>query len=198
MRRTIMLAGALTALAVPVAASAEDGTPTSTDRQNAAQECRFERGTTDATREAFRVKYGTNKNGKNAFGKCVSRHARDEAAESKAAKSNAAKDCKAERGDTAESQAAFAAKYGSGKSGKNAFGKCVSQKAHEREQAADAKDEATAEARKSAAKTCDEERGDTAETRAAFRDKYGTNRNKSNAFGKCVSKTAKAQQEAQG
>jgi hypothetical protein len=195
MRRTTMLAGALAALAVPVAASAEDGTPTSTDRQNAAQECRFERGTTDATREAFRVKYGTNKNGKNAFGKCVSRHARDEAAEGDAAKSNAAKDCKAEREADAD---AFAETYGANKNGKNAYGKCVSQKAHEREQAADAKDQATAQARKSAAKTCDEERGETAESRAAFDGRYGTNRNKANAFGKCVSKTAKAQQEAQG
>ena len=39
-----------------------------------------------------------------------------------------------------------------------------------------------------AAKTCKAER--TADP-AAFREKYGTNKNKRNAFGKCVSKTAK-------
>ena len=39
-----------------------------------------------------------------------------------------------------------------------------------------------------AAKTCKAER--TADP-AAFREKYGTNKNKRNAFGKCVSKTTK-------
>jgi hypothetical protein len=195
MRRMTMLVGAVAALAAPTAAQAGDE-PTTTDRQNAAQECRFERGTTDATREAFRVKYGTNKNGKNAFGKCVSRHARDEHSEGKAAKSNASKLCDAERGTTAETQAAFTKKYGTGKNGKNAFGKCVSQKAKEQTEAADDKDEQAAVARKSAAKQCDEERGETAETRAAFRQKYGTNKNGRNAFGKCVSAKAKAQQDA--
>jgi hypothetical protein len=192
MRRITMVAGAVAALAVPVAAQAADE-PTTTDQQNAAQECRFERGTTDATREAFRIKYGTNKNGRNAFGKCVSRHARDEAAEGEAAHSNAAKDCDAERGTTADTQAAFNAKYGTNKNGKNAFGKCVSQKAKAQEESADAQDKAAASARKSAAKTCDEERGDTADSRAAFREKYGTNKNKANAFGKCVSALARAQ-----
>jgi hypothetical protein len=195
MRRITMLAGAVAALAVPVIAQAA-GEPSTTDKQNAAQECRFERGTTDATHEAFRLKYGTNKNGKNAFGKCVSRHARDEQAEGKAAKSNAAKLCDAERGTTAETQAAFEAKYGTTKNGNNAFGKCVSQQAKAQEQAADAQDKTAAAARKSAAKTCDEERGDTAESRTAFREKYGTNKTKSNAFGKCVSALAKAQQES--
>jgi hypothetical protein len=195
MRRMTMLVGAVAALAAPTAAQAGDE-PTTTDRQNAAQECRFRRGTTDATREAFRVKYGTNKNGKNAFGKCVSRHARDEHSEGKAAKSNAAKLCDAERGTTAETQAAFSKKYGTGKNGKNAFGKCVSQKAKEQAEAADAKDEQAAVARKSAAKQCDEERGETADAHVAFRQKYGTNKNGRNAFGKCVSAKAKAQQDA--
>jgi hypothetical protein len=198
MRRIIVMAGALAALAVPAVAGAQSGDqPTSTDKQNAAQECRFERGTTDATREAFRIKYGTNKNGRNAFGKCVSKHARDEHSEGKSAASNAAKDCKAERGDTADSKAAFTAKYGTSKNGNNAFGKCVSQKAKAQQDAADAQDKAAAQTRKNAAKTCDEERGDTAESRAAFKAKWGTNKNKSNAFGKCVSATAKAQQDTQ-
>jgi hypothetical protein len=41
--------------------------------KNAAQECKAERG---ANPDAFKETYGTNKNGKNAFGKCVSRKAR--------------------------------------------------------------------------------------------------------------------------
>jgi hypothetical protein len=44
---------------------------------------------------------------------------------------NAAKECKAERGSDAATQEAFVAKYGSGKSGKNALGKCVSERAKE-------------------------------------------------------------------
>ncbi len=192
MKKLAMLAGALSVLAVPGAVQAQ--TPTGQDKTNAARECRTERGTTDATREAFKARYGTNKNKSNAFGKCVSKRAHDEAAERKAARSNASKQCDAERGETAESRAAFEAKYGTGKTKSNAFGKCVSQKASENEAKSDAADAAAAQARKNAARTCDEERGETAESRAAFKAKYGTNRNKSNAFGKCVSKTAKAQQ----
>lgn len=46
-------------------------------KSNAAKECKAERGTTDASREAFAKKYGTKRsNYKNAFGKCVSQHAK--------------------------------------------------------------------------------------------------------------------------
>jgi hypothetical protein len=44
----------------------------------------------------------------------------------------------------------------------------------------------------SAAKACATERGTTDATLAAFAAKYGTNKNKNNAFGKCVSQTASA------
>ena len=185
--KRLLTAGLLAALlAVPASASAK---PTTTDRTNAAKECRAERGSTAATREAFRVKYGTNASKSNAFGKCVSRRARDEAAERAAAKTNAAKECKAER---AADPAAFSAKYGTSGNGNgngNAYGKCVSGKAKAKEAAADARDAERIAARKSAAKECATER---AADRAAFREKYGTNANKSNAFGKCVSATAKA------
>ena len=60
-------------LALPAQALGE---PTQNDRQNAAQECREERGSTQAELDAFRAKYGTNHNKRNAFGKCVSQHAR--------------------------------------------------------------------------------------------------------------------------
>ena len=189
MKKVAMLVGTLGVLAAPGAVQAQ--TPTGQDKTNAARECRTERGTTDATREAFKARHGTNANKSNAFGKCVSKRAREEAAERKSARSNASKQCDAERGDTAETQAAFAEKYGTTKNDKNAFGKCVSQKAAENKAKADAADAAASAARRNAAKICDEERGETAETRAAFKTKYGTNKNKSNAFGKCVSKKAK-------
>jgi hypothetical protein len=75
MIRTLTLAAILGALALPASAVATDS-PSPADRQNASQECRFERGTTAATREAFATKYGTNRNGRNAFGKCVSKLAK--------------------------------------------------------------------------------------------------------------------------
>ena len=183
--KRLFVACAAMALLAPATATAK---PTQTDKTNAARECKTERGTTAATREAFRVKYGTNANGKNAFGKCVSGRARSEEAQREAARSNAAKECKAER---AADPAAFAAKYGTNANDKNAYGKCVSQKAKAKKQAADARDAAKITARKNAAKECATERASIG--RQAFADKYGTNANKRNAFGKCVSKLARAQ-----
>jgi hypothetical protein len=174
-----LIACAAGALLVAPGASAK---PDKTDRTNAAKECRAERGTTDATREAFRVKYGTNKNGKNAFGKCVSSTSKEEQAESEAAVKNASKECKAERDLDA---VAFSEKYGTNKNGKNALGKCVSSKAKELKAVEDAEDAEEAAERKSAAKECAAERTATGED--AFAAKYGTNANKRNAFGKCVS-----------
>src|SRR4051794_26284869 len=110
MRSTLILAGVAGALFTPAAARA--GTPTPTDRHNAAQECRFERGSTAATREAFAARYGTGASKRNAFGKCVSAKARDEAAEHTDAEASAPQACRAEQGTTKESRAAFALKYG--------------------------------------------------------------------------------------
>jgi hypothetical protein len=190
MKRVIAIGSALAMLAIPAGAAAK---PDHTDRVNAAKECRTERGATDATREAFVAKYGTNGNKRNAFGKCVSRRAKDEAKEGVTAHKSAVTDCKAERDEIGAE--AFAAKYGTGKNGKNALGKCVSTQAKAKEQEADAEDQEQIADRKSAAKTCDEERGTTAESKAAFGEKYGTNDNNRNAFGKCVSQTAKALHE---
>ena len=100
------------------------------------------------------------------------------------AEKNAAKVCKALRGTTAESIAAFKEKYGTNKNKANAFGKCVSAQVKKAEQQ---------EAKENAAKACKAERGTTEQSIDAFKDKYGTNANKANAFGKCVSKLAKAQ-----
>ena len=183
MNRSMILGGILAVLALPGVAHA-DGDPTSADRANAAQECRYERGSTKATREAFAAKYRT-------FGKCVSTRARDESAERKDARSNGAETCKAERGTTAESRRAFEDKYGTNANKKNAYGKCVSQAAKAHQDQADASDRKAADARINAAKRCASERGTTDASRKAFADKYGTNASKANAFGKCVSKKAR-------
>jgi hypothetical protein len=119
---------------------------------------------------AFKLLYGTNANKSNAFGKCVSKLATQNSNN----QSNAAASCRSER--TAD-PAAFAIKYGTGKKHANAFGNCVSQTA---KAAAKAQQEATT----NAAKACWTERKPDP---AAFKAKYGTNANKSNAFGKCVS-----------
>ena len=97
--------------------------------KNAAQECKAERA---ANADLFKQTYGTNKNGKNAFGKCVSGKAAEKKAAMDAADAreiaetkNAAKACAAER---REIEAAFKKQYGTNRNGRNAFGKCVSSK----------------------------------------------------------------------
>jgi hypothetical protein len=90
---------------------------------------------------------------------------------------NATRECKAERGDSAATREAFKTRY-------RTFGKCVSRRA--RDEAAERK-----VAHTNAAKECEAERKDP-----AFEDKYGTNHNKKNAFGKCVSSKAKAKEAA--
>lgn len=120
MKRLLIAGAALTLLAVPATATAK---PTGEDRSNAAQECRDLRGGTDATREAFRVQFGTNANRRNAFGKCVSQRSRSEERQGERARENAAQSCKTERSADRE---AFGAKYGTNPNKRNAFGKCVS------------------------------------------------------------------------
>jgi hypothetical protein len=184
MNRIAVAVGLAVVMAVPAVAVSK---PTKTDKTNAARECRSERGTTAETREAFRAKYGTNHNKRNAFGKCVSRRSRDEAKEAEAAKTNASKECSAER---SRDEAAFNEKYGTNKNKKNAFGKCVSGKAKENEAEADRADRRLFRAEHQAAKSCAAERSSIG--RQDFADKYGTNHNKRNAFGKCVSKLARS------
>ena len=68
--------------------------------------------------------YGTNKNFKNAYGKCVSAKAKAKNADETEIQVKAAKTCKTERKTIGRE--AFTAKYG-GKA--NAFGKCISAEA---------------------------------------------------------------------
>jgi ABC-type transporter MlaC component len=164
------------ALVFPAGAIAKPH-PDNADKRAAKAECRTLRGSTDVTREAFRTEF-------RSFAACVRKTAVDEAQEEQTAHTNAAKECKTERQADA---AAFADKYGTNGNKRNAFGKCVSQKAKAKEHAADEQDAEEAADFKNAAKECDAERTANA---TAFADKYGTNENDRNAFGKCVSSKA--------
>jgi|Tabmets5t2r1_1033131.scaffolds.fasta_scaffold208591_1 hypothetical protein len=77
---------------------------------------------------------------------------------------DAQKQCKAERGKTSATREAFKARY-------HSMSRCVREKA-----------------KSTAAKQCAADRRTMGRER--FVDKYGTNRNKRNAFGKCVSRKA--------
>jgi hypothetical protein len=168
--RTLITLGLLACVALPAAAFGHSASKT--DKTNGARECRMERATTAASKEAFAQKYGTAKSHyKNAFGKCVSRRARDERAEREAAKAEAKRVCR-------EQDA-------------HPLGKCVSQKAKQEKQAADARDREQFKREHNAATACAEERSTIG--RQAFAEKYGTVKAKRrNAFGKCVSQQAKS------
>ena len=149
-------------------------------RESASADCRSERESLGET--AFNQKYGKNENDRNAFGKCVSKLTRAEQAN----RTSAAQQCRAEQNDpnfaASHGGKTFEQFYGSGQSGKNAFGKCVSAKAK-------ALSQAQQQRTLNAAKQCKAER---AADPAAFKARYGSNSSKANAFGKCVSMKARS------
>jgi hypothetical protein len=163
-------------LAVPVAASAD--TPTTTDKQNAAKECKALLKAEGASN--FTHAWGAKGKGR-AYGKCVSSKAKEEATERQDAQQNAAKQCKAEKAMTdadfmpSHGGKTFANFYGA-KNAKSSYGRCVSMKAKQNKAAADQKDQQTI----AAAKFC---RGEQGRDSAAFRKAYKN-------FGTCVSKKA--------
>jgi hypothetical protein len=167
------------ALAIPAAAMADDTTPAPSTQDSAQAACRAQR--TSIGDAAFKQLYGTNANKSNAFGKCVSKASKSAQANASAAVTT----CNKEQSDPAFADAhsgkTFNQFYGTNKKGTNAFGKCVSATST----VADHADQAATIA---AAKSCKTEQ---AADRAAFAKKYGTNANKSNAFGKCVSAKVK-------
>lgn len=118
------------------------------------------------------------------FGACVSKLAPVDQANTADAQSQ----CRAQQSDanfaTSHGGKTFDQFYGTGPKSKDAFGKCVSTLA---------KASATVEvgATPNPSQTCQAAR--TSMGKAAFGQLYGTNADKSNAFGKCVSKTAQAQ-----
>jgi hypothetical protein len=165
-----VLAAPLTALAV---------TPASAE-SSPAQMCKQERQTMGEA--AFKLLHGTNENKSNAFGKCVSKKAK----QGQAARTNASARCRAEQSDpnfaATHGGKTFDQFYGTNKKGSNAFGKCVSTKANETVAASH-------NAVLNAAKRCKAERNANP---TAFKNTHGTNKNKSNALGKCISKLVKA------
>ncbi|HEX4734363.1 MAG TPA: hypothetical protein VH247_08120 [Thermoleophilaceae bacterium] len=174
MKRIIGIVALAGALAVPVVAIADQ--PTSTDKSNAAKECKSllrAEGTSNFTHA-----WGAHGKGK-AYGKCVSSKAKEEAAERQAAKSNAAKQCKTEQATAdADFRAAhdgksFAETYGA-KNANSAYGKCVSTNAKKNKEAADQQDKDTI----TAAKFCKGE-----QSKPEFKTTYKN-------FGQCVSKKA--------
>jgi hypothetical protein len=165
--KKFLIAAALSAVAIaPAVASAQDPNPA--DFKNAAKFCKeFRDGSGKAN---FATMFGTKKN---AYGKCVSQTAKKTAAEddaqAKQARSQAVEECRAVKTPGS----------------KNAFGKCVSEKAKAKKAAADKEDEAQEDDRINAAKTCKAAKNADA---GAFATKWGA---KKNAYGKCVSATAK-------
>jgi hypothetical protein len=173
MKRLLAIA-ALLCLVAPAALSAN---PTAQDAS--AKACKAQRNAIGMS--AFRLLYSPTGKPKAAMDACLAQQAQLVSIEEK----NAAKACKAERGTTPESKAAFETRYGTNDNKRNAFGKCVSS-------AVTAEVTEQQQAVLNAAKACKAERGTTEASRTAFETRYGTNANKKNAFGKCVSNAAKA------
>jgi hypothetical protein len=176
MKWRILMAALLGALVVPAVVLA--ATPNGQDRANAARACKGLRASMGL--DLFRQTYGTaQSNRRNAMGRCVSQWAHAERQNRLAA--HAA--CRAEMNDPN-----FPATH-DGKSFREFYGNfagCVSAKAGA----------LRAELRSdtlSAARTCRAERAQIG--LPAFRAKYGRNANDRNAFGKCVSALAKAQND---
>jgi Skp family chaperone for outer membrane proteins len=124
MRRMLVICASIGAVLVPSALAAD---PTPADFKNAAKYCNAVRESKRVA--AFQTQYGTNKNKRNAFGKCVSATNRAKAKAAKdddekaddGAEAKATAACKKEQSDNA---AKFAQDY------KN-FGQCVKDKKHE-------------------------------------------------------------------
>ena len=104
---------------------------------NAAQQCKAEQADPNFASThgglTFDQFYGTNDNDRNSFGKCVSTKAHEALDQQDGNVLNAAQQCRAERNDPGfagdHGGKSFTDFYGSNKNKKNAFGKCVSQKA---------------------------------------------------------------------
>ena len=111
MKRMLLVCALVGAILVPAATAAD---PTPADFKNAAKYCKAVRDSKGV--DAFATQYGTNKNKKNAYGKCVSATAKTKAEKREdAQEAKAAADCKKQRSDDA---AKFAQTY------KN-LGQCV-------------------------------------------------------------------------
>ena len=174
------------ALAVPPAGQgqgqAQSATPT------ASVLCKQQRHSMGMS--TFRTTYAPTGSPKAAMNACLAQQVQVATTAAK----NAAKACKAEQVDPSFAAGhggkSFEDHYGTNANKRNAFGKCVSSKAS-------AAVESQQDATLNAAKKCKAERADVnfaaGHGGTSFADFYGTNANKKNAFGKCVSKLAKEQ-----
>jgi hypothetical protein len=169
--RRLILVFLAAAVFAPLAAFAGTSTSATSARSDCAK-LRAAMGTT-----AFSHAYAT-------FGACVSRYAPVEQQVTVSANAT----CTAQQADpnfaAAHGGKTFAQFYGIGKSGRDAFGRCVST-------VAKANRDAEQQGRLNPAHTCRALR--TQLTASIFNKTYGNNANSRNAFGKCVSQTAKAQ-----
>jgi hypothetical protein len=181
MKLKALVAALAVAAILPVAALADEASPS--DKANGARSCQALKTTLGAA--TFASTYGTNADKSNAFGKCVSKWTQTEHQNRHAA----AAACKAEQADAnfaaSHGGKSFDQFYGSGKKGANAMSRCLQAK-RAAESAADK------QAVVNAARTCKAERKSMGVD--PFKAKYGTNADKSNAFGKCVSKLSTAKQ----
>ena len=125
----------------------EDAKQEQQAKSNAAKDCKAERDDPNFAAshdgKTFNQFYGSNKNGKNAYGKCVSQKAKankqeadQQDAQQQKNKLNAARECRTEKNDAnfpaSHDGKSFADFYGTNANNKNAFGKCVSKKAREK------------------------------------------------------------------
>ena len=133
--------------------------------------------------KTFAQFYGTGKKDRNAFSNCVSIFAKANRQAEQQGRMNPARTCRAIR--TQLGGSLFDMSYGKNRNDRNAFGKCVSVTAR-----------LQAHNELSASATCRAEQSDPnfASTHGGqtFDQFYGTNADQSNAFGMCVSSTAKA------
>ena len=179
MKLKAFVAALAVAAILPVAALADEASPS--DKANGARSCQALKTSLGAA--TFASTYGTNADKSNAFGKCVSKWTQAEHQNRLAATAA----CTAEQADAnfaaSHGGKTFAQFYGSGKKGANAMNQCIQSK-RAAESAADKQKVMNA------ARSCKAER--KALGAEPFKAKYGTNADKSNAFGKCVSKLAAA------
>lgn len=137
--------------------------------------------------KTFDQYYGSGKNDQNAFANCVSIVAKANRQAEQQGRLNPARTCRAIR--TTLGVSLFDLSYGKNKNDRNAFGKCVSTTAH-----------LQAHNELSASATCAAAQADpnfaSTHNGQTFYQVYGTNSDQSNAFGMCVSSTAKTASNA--
>jgi hypothetical protein len=157
----------------------------SSNKSTAEKQCRAQLASMG--RDTFDMTYGTNKNKRNGFGKCVSKMESQDSSDQSSAQNSAEQQCRAQLQSMGRD--AFDMKYGTNGNKRNGFGKCVSATA---KQLASSMEQKQLQARENAASTC---RSAESSDSTTFENTYGKGRN---AFGKCVSRNASQGEQANG